>query len=283
MNWIDKLERKYGKYAISGLMKYITIITAAVFLMRMFDTSGVFYSKIILDPAKVAQGQVWRLFTYIFIPPSTSAIWSLFALYFYYMIGTNLEREWGSFRFNLYYLIGMIGTTIAVYIAGGHGTSTYLNLSLFLAFAYIYPDFEVLIYFILPVKMKYLGWINWIFIGFTVITNPNLVDKIAALASVLNFFVFFGPGMLKGGNRKRQTYSRRRDFNTSKKAASVGLVQKCEICGVTHAENPNMEFRYCSKCEGRHCYCMDHIKDHEHIVTASEDKIIEFPGNKKEE
>lgn len=282
MSWIDKLERKFGRYAIRGLMKYIVILNATVFFIGMFPDSEAFINKLVLDPAGVARGEVWRLFTYIFIPQDRSPIWIIFVLYFSYMIGTNLENIWGSFRFNLYYLIGMLGTTIAVYITGGPGTAIYLNLSLFLAFAYMFPDYEIMIYFILPVKVKYLGWISWAFIGYTVLFNPFLSNKVVAVASVLNFIVFFGPGIIRGTNTRRQSYNRRQDFKKKKVAAGPGLLQKCEVCGITHNDDPKMEFRYCSKCDGRHCYCMNHIREHEHVKANPEDKIISFPGNKED-
>ncbi|TDT51357.1 rhomboid family intramembrane serine protease [Fonticella tunisiensis] len=275
MNWLDKLERRFGRYAIRGLMKYIVGITAAVFALSYLDITGVIESKLLLIPSEVLKGEVWRLITFIFIPPTKDPIWVLFALYFYYIIGTALENAWGSFRFNLYYLIGMIGTILAMFITEGIGTATYINLSMFLAFAYMYPNYEILIFFILPVKVKYLGWLYWLFILRTLITAP-VSEKVAAVVSIINFFVFFGPDVLHGIRNRSKVHYRRRKFKSQ--IPEIRLIHRCEVCGITSKDDPDMEFRYCSKCEGRRCYCMNHIKNHEHIKEDPEDKIIQFPS-----
>ena len=264
MNWFDKLERKFGRAAIPGLMTYIVGLNALVFiLMRLSPTSGYnVITRFMLDPDLVLHGQVWRLITYIFIPPSDSLLWIIFALYFYYMIGTALEHEWGSFRFNLYYLMGMIGTTIAAFVSGSPVSSVYINLSLFLAFARIYPDYEILIYFILPVKIKYLAWLNWIYIGYSVIAFP-VSYKLAAIASIINYFIFFGRDIVRRTNTTRKSHSTRQKFKASMPTKIT--FHKCTICGITEKDNPDMDFRYCSKCTGDHEYCMDHLKNHEHI------------------
>lgn len=268
MNWIDKLERKYGKLAIRGLITYIIAINAVVFALVYVTGFYEIIDLMTLDPTLVLKGQIWRLITYIFIPPDTGIFWIIFALYFAYMVGTALEHEWGSFRFNLYYLMGMLGTTIAAFISGGSVSAVYLNLSLFLAFARIYPDFELLLFFILPVKVKYMAWLNWIYIGFTVISQP-IAYKLAALASVINYFIFFGKDIVKKSKTSRQTYYNRKRFQSN--LPTKTYIHKCTICGITEKDNPDMEFRYCSKCEGDYEYCMDHLKNHEHKT-----KIIDF-------
>jgi membrane associated rhomboid family serine protease len=204
---LDKLERRYGKFAIRGIMTYIVIGNLAVFLLqRVFPLR----EMMMLIPARVLRGEVWRLITYIFIPPPTNVFFILFVLYFYYMIGNSLEREWGSFKLNVYYLIGMIGTTIASMFTG-YSDATYLNLSLFLAFAYLFPNFEILIFFILPVKVKYLAWLNLAYVVVTVIIgSPGA--KVAAIVSLLNYFVFFGEDIIRGINNKRKAYYNRRNY-----------------------------------------------------------------------
>src|SRR5690606_20929694 len=127
MKWIDRLERKFGRYAIKNLMTYIVILNAVVYMLMMIPGTNLL-NKFVLEPSLVLKGEIWRLITYIFIPPSTSPIFIIFVLYFYYMIGSNLENEWGSFRFNLYYFLGMLGTTIATFITGGGATPLYINL-----------------------------------------------------------------------------------------------------------------------------------------------------------
>ena len=145
MKFLDRLERKFGKYAISGLMTYIVIGNAAVFILNYLMPSLNIISKLALIPALVYKGQIWRLITFIFIPPNFSIIFIFFSLYFYYILGSGLEELWGSFKLNVYYLVGMVGTIIAALITG-YSDATHLNLSLFLAFAYLFPNFEILLF-----------------------------------------------------------------------------------------------------------------------------------------
>lgn len=262
MNFLDKFDRKYGKYAISNLMTYIIFLNGVVFLFSYISPSSNIVGLLTLEPSLVMKGEIWRLITFIFIPPETSIFWVLFVLYFYYLVGTGLEQEWGSFKFNIYYFVGILATIIAAFISGFGATSAYLNLSLFLAFAYVYPNYEILLFFILPIKVKYLSWLNFAIIGFSVIFKP-LPLKAAALASVVNFFVFFGKDIIKNVGNKKTVYGNRKrfDYSESKKE----YMHKCTVCGITEKDNPNMEFRYCTKCDGYHEYCMDHLNSHEHI------------------
>jgi len=265
MNILNTLERKLGRYAIKQLIVYIVGINALIYMLRIGMPQSDAIGKLWLDPQLIMQGEVWRLITWIFIPPPASLIWIFFILYFYYMIGIGLEQEWGSFRFNIYYFTGVAGTTLAAFIIGYGSTALYLNLSLFLAFAYIYPDFEILLFFILPVKVKYLAWLNWAFVAFTVITKP-IPEKVAAIVSISNFFLFFGSDIVSTMRRRGSAYHRRGTFKRAFQApAQKGFIHKCTICGMTENDDITMEFRYCSTCEGDHEYCMKHLKAHEHI------------------
>ncbi len=263
MNWLDKLERKFGRFAIERLMMYIVGLNAFVYILGYIDSSITF--RLMLIPSFVMRGEVWRLFTYIFIPPAASPIFIFFALYLYYMIGNSLEHEWGSFKFNMYYLVGMLGTTLAAFITGGSVTATYLNLSLFLAFAMIYPNYEFLLFFILPVKVKYLAWLNWFFIGITVLFFP-LPNKIAAIVSIINYFIFFGKDMITGAKNNRTVYSNRKRFRQN--MPKDFTIHKCVICGKTEKDDPKMDFRYCVDCDGDYEYCMEHLKTHEHVKKS---------------
>ncbi len=208
LKFLDRLGRKYGKFAIRNLMTYIAAGNLAVFLISFMYPSLPGYLNLV--PSLVLQGQVWRLITYIFIPPDTSILFILFAVYFYYMIGSTLEREWGSFHLNAYYLVGMLATTIAAFITNGT-YGIHLNLSLFLAFAYLFPNHEILLFFILPVKMKYLAWLNLAFIGFTILFQP-LPYKIAAVVSLANYLLFFGDDMIKNMKKRRTSYYNRKNY-----------------------------------------------------------------------
>lgn len=262
MNYLDKLEKKFGKFAIKNLMTYIVLLNGIVLLLIYLYPQGNVISSLMLIPSLVMKGQIWRLITFAFIPPDTSIFWALFALYFYYLIGAGLEQEWGSFKFNIYYFMGMIATIIAAFITGGGATAQYINMSLFLAFAYIYPDFEILLFFILPVKVKYLAWLYWAFIGYSLVFQ-SIPLKVAALASIVNFLVFFGREIFSNIGRRKKVYDNRKHFDYAPHKKTY--IHKCTVCGITEKDNPNMEFRYCSKCDGDHEYCMDHLYNHEHI------------------
>ena len=211
MNWVRKLERNFSRYAIRDLMTYIVVINAVVYVLEMLVPQSNLFMKFYLNPSLVMRGEIWRLITFLFLPPTMHPIWTIFALYFYYLVGSNLENQWGSFRFNLYYLIGVICTIIASFIGKGTVTTEHLNLSLFLAFAYLFPNFEVLLFFFIPVKIKYIAYLNWAFIVFSLIFNP-LPMKLAAIASVVNFFIFFWSDLFTNLKLRRQTYKNRKRF-----------------------------------------------------------------------
>lgn len=262
MNWLNKLERRLGKFAIKNLMTYIVGINGIIYALSIFGNSGFIINKLMLIPELVLQGEVWRLITYIFIPPNASPIWIIFVLYFYYMVGSALENEWGSFKFNVFYFTGMIGTTIAAFITGYGATALYLNLSLFLAFARIYPDFQLLLFFVIPVKIKYLAMLNWAYIIFTILAG-GMAARLIAVVSILNYFLFFGKDIIARTKSNRQVYNNRRRFHNE--LPKDFTIHKCTICGKTEKDDPYMDFRYCPECEGDYEYCMEHVRNHEHV------------------
>ncbi|NMB34079.1 MAG: rhomboid family intramembrane serine protease [Clostridium sp.] len=267
MNWIDKLEHKYKRFAISNLTKYLVIGTAFVFIINLFNGFRQLTQMMYLDPTLVLQGQIWRVITFIFIPP-IDGIWIIPALYVFYIFGTALEKFWGDFRFNLYYLIGVLAAIAAVFL-GGEATSEFLNMSLFLAFAYLYPNREILLFFVLPIKVKYLGWFNIAFIVLSIILRPGA--RITALLSLLNFVIFFGREMyndwfllhLSSILKKR----RRRKFKVIAPQAKITqMMYTCCVCGRTSKEYPELKFSYCYKCGSDVEYCQYHINNHNHIM-----------------
>lgn len=261
MNWLNTLERKYRQLAIPDLIKYIVFLQAVVYLLQMFDPRIV--RHLILIPSLVLQGEVWRLITFLFIPPQTSILWIFFILYFYYMVGSALEQTWGSFKFTLYYLIGALGTIVGAFLSGIGWNALYLHLSLFLAFACLFPDFQILLFFILPVKVKYLAYLNGFFLAYTILFQP-LPFKLGALASLINFFLFFGPSLIRSLGRRNRLLHTRRRFSQGLKTGQRETIHSCRVCGITEKEDPLMEFRYCSQCSGDDEYCMDHLYNHEH-------------------
>lgn len=207
--WMDRLEEKYRRYAISNLMMYVVVSMAAVFVLDMLMPVNL-SSYLIFNKAAILRGQVWRLVTFMFLPPNSSIFWILFSLYFYWMIGSSLENQWGSFKFNMYYLFGMIGSILSGMITG-YATNSYLNLSLFLAFALLYPNVEVYVFFVLPVKVKYLAWIDaaGLLLSFVMGTMHT---RIALVMALLNLLLFFGGDMIQRIKSAYRRYKWKQSF-----------------------------------------------------------------------
>ena len=206
------LERKLRRYAISDLMKYIVIGQGIVFaLLYIWPTLGYqLYSLITLTRTGLMRGQIWRLVTFVFVPPSSSPIFILFALYFYYMIGVGLENRWGKVKFNLYYLVGMIGSIIAALITG-YADNTFLNLSLFFAYAALYPDEQVLLFMILPIKMKYLALVDAALYLYSFIVGAAST-RITIVLCLLNVALFLGGDIINTIRRESKYWKTRYNF-----------------------------------------------------------------------
>ncbi|TCT16811.1 hypothetical protein EDC18_101107 [Natranaerovirga pectinivora] len=256
MKLLNKLERKFGKYAIHNLMFYIVILNIIGFILIYLDPRNIV--KLYLIPEMFFAGEYWRVFTFLMIPPTDSIIFFAFVLYFYYLIGNTLESNWGTFKFNAYYFIGVLGTITAALVFKYPMTTVYLNLSLFLAFAKLFPDFTINLYFILPIKIKYLAWIQWGFFIYTLIMGNN-IERIAITVALVNYFLFFGKEYFS----KQKAYSRKQSFQ-KKAQPSKHTIHKCTTCGKTEKDDPNLEFRYCSKCNGHYEYCSEHLFSHNH-------------------
>lgn len=269
MNWIDKLERKYKRFAIRGLITYLVIGSAIVFALKLFSLSRQIDGYLMLSIPEVLKGQVWRLITFIFIPPTYSPIFIIFALLLTYMFGKALEDYWGSFRLNLYYAIGMLSAILSAFITG-YGHAEFLNLSIFLAFAYLYPNFKILVFFIIPLKIKYLAWFDVALILYSVISGPLSV-KAAALISFMNFFVFFGRemyGKWVGPRIKKYIRKRKRSkFKVIVPDKPFEFVHKCRECGRTSKDYPELTFSYCQLCGSDYEYCHEHLRDHKHFLN----------------
>ena len=218
--WLYRMQYKYGRYGIENLMMYITVTMLAVFLSEMLlriPASQYLY----FDRALILRGQIWRTLTFIFLPLNSSPLFILLTLYVYYFLGNALEGQWGKFQFTLYYAIGILGAILSGFLTG-YATNTYLNLSLLLAFAQLFPDVEFRIFFLVPVKVKYIGYVNWILYGISLLFalfHLDLPQIAAILASLLNFFLFFGPDVrdnlarwLKYSGRRRQFKRDTRDY-----------------------------------------------------------------------
>lgn len=190
MRFIEKLERKHPNWGIRNLMAHVTIVTGVVYVLYILKPSILSY--IVLERGMIFEKlQLWRLVTFVFYPPSLSMLWILLSLYFYYFLGRTLENQWGSFKFTCYYLLCMLGTIAAALIFGGAYSGVYVNLSMFLAFAYLYPNYEFLLFFILPIKVKYLAYLDIAMLVLSFIMG-GLTTKLSIIASLTGLIVFFG-------------------------------------------------------------------------------------------
>jgi len=207
-----ELERRLRRFTISDLMKYIVIGQGAVYiLMYIWPSLGnLVYSSIVLTRGALLRGQIWRLVTFVFVPPASSPIFALFALYFYYMIGSGLEYRWGKIKFNLYYAVGMVCAWIACLLTG-YATNTYLNLSLFLAYAALFPNVEVLLFGILPIKMKYLALVDVLIYAHQFITG-SASTRLTILLCLANVFLFLGGDLIHTIRRESQYWKTRYNF-----------------------------------------------------------------------
>ena len=275
---------------IPNLMLYICIATAIVYIMSMFDRSNTLYYALCFDRDAILHGQVWRLFTYVFTYGigSYNLLLIAISLFCYYTLARAMENAWGTFRFNLFYLTGILLMDVYALLFNSYATVTYLNLSLFLGYATMYPDAQFLLLFIIPVK----AWIFALFdLGLTVLEVVQLTfpvnyfpHNLFPLVAIANYFLFFGKDVLNvlpGPWRAKA----RRSFQkksagpsaprpnvqyykvTTQQSATVKVpyTHRCTVCGRTDISDPQLEFRYCSRCSGYHCYCEDHISDHTHV------------------
>lgn len=289
MDWLTKLERKYGRYAITNLMYYVIILYGVGFVLNLVNP--MFYHQYLsLNAEAILKGQIWRIFTFIIEPPADSIIWILFALYLYYFIGRVLEAAWGAFRFNVYFFSGMffhvLGALLAYAITGTSlsiGTH-YINMSLFLVFAMLYPNEQFLLMLIIPVKVKWLAWIDGAYFIWTILQafmpayggDPTYgayyqASAFAAAASLLNFFIFFiSCSRMKqySPRQVKRKYEFSRNIKEAKKTVIVngnGARHQCAICQRTELDGEHLEFRYCSKCNGNYEYCQEHLFTHQHV------------------
>lgn len=273
MNWLDKLEKKFGRFAIPNLTMYL--IRAYIIGFGIYYFLPGLFKWLTLEPYFILRGQVWRVISWVLVPPSGSLISIIFIVLLYYSLGTALERAWGTFRYNVYIFSGILFTVIgafALYFIAGTGmigygglfSTYYINMSIFLAFAVSYPDMELLLYFIIPIKMKWMAIVYAVFILYDFIAG-NFISRVTIAASLLNFVVFF-LSTKKGYSPKQQM--RKKKYQKQSRphmTYSNGARHRCAVCGRTELDDPNLEFRFCSKCNGNYEYCQDHLFTHEHV------------------
>lgn len=267
-SWLDRFCGKHPRWGIPNLMNIIVIGSVLVYLLDMFSANA-FSSMISYSLPAILSGQIWRLVTFVFVPMNSRLIYFVISLYFYWMIGTTLEREWGSTKFTLFYLTGVILNALLGFVTG-YAAMDYVNLSMFFAFATLYPDARFLLIFI-PVKAKWMAWLDaavfiWTMIRYLFSGYPLLA--LIPVIAILNYLLFFASDFARLFGRVKYKTSRQTiNFKKAQKQARAtkGYIHKCAVCGVTDADDPSMEFRYCSRCNGYYCYCMNHINNHVHI------------------
>lgn len=276
MNFLNKMERKFGRYALSNLSLYMIITYAAGYIIEL--TAPAMLQYLYLEPALIIHKlQIWRLVSWLLIPPPTSNIFfTVITLYFYYSIGNTLERTWGTFRYNLYIFTGIltsiIGAFLLYFIAGGgqiclYGSFStyYISMSIMLAFAATYPNMQVLLMMIIPLKMKYLGIVYVVMLGVEMLIY-SWPTRVVIICSLMNFIIFFfatrnmyryNPKEIRRRQAYKQAVHRSQMKNVTK--------HKCAICGRTEQDGEHLEFRFCSKCNGNYEYCQDHLFTHTHV------------------
>lgn len=281
---MSKFEKKYGRYAIENVTILLIMCYVAGYIIQIALPDVVDW--ITLNPYQILHGQVWRLFTWLLMPPGSLDIFTILVLYFYYSIGTVLERTWGTYRYNVFLLGGILLTILAAFLSMGcfyllegnvppriaadlfavasrHFSTFYISTSIFLGFAMTYPESEVLLMFVIPIRVKWIGLLDLggMLLMFAV---GDLFMRFAVGAALLNILLFY----LSTKNLIRyapKQMKRRSDFKREVKKNNAVSRHKCAICGRTEEDDPEMQFRFCSKCSGNHEYCQYHLFTHEHV------------------
>lgn len=274
-NWLDKMERRFGRYAIRNLTMYLLAGYAIGYLLSF--TMPQLLTYFTLEPALILKGQMWRLLSWVIIPPNDNIIFVIFMMLLYYSLGNTLESYWGAFRYNVYIFSGILFTVIGAFIVNGLiGSITgfgslystyYINMSIFLACASIMPDYQLLLYGIIPIKMKWLAILDVVLLAVDAVQG-GLIIRIVIIASLLNFIIFFFCNRNLRGHSPKQAARRKKfqkQISRPQNQYAGGSKHRCAVCGRTELDDPTLEFRYCSKCNGNYEYCQDHLFTHEHV------------------
>lgn len=264
---LSRLERRFGRFAITNLTTYIVVGMALTFVLGVVKPG--FASAMQLDFAAVRAGQLWRLVSYLFIPRDSGIIWVVFQLSFTWFIGRSLEAEWGAFKLNVFYLVGMLGTTLAAFISGEPVANFYLNTSLFLAFATLFPDQQLTLYLIIPVKVKWLGFLSAALLAVEAVLG-TWGQRAGIVAAMANYFLFFGPhlvGLARARQRVTGQAGRMAAINEGRssgasKASDKPLSRACSACGALESDGADIRVCSCEKCGIPTLFCVEHARSH---------------------
>lgn len=265
---------RHPRFGIPRLMLYVVAGTLLVFLISGMDRSGLFAWYLSFVPERLLLGEVWRLVSFVFIPSSGSLLFLALELYFYYLIGSSLEQAWGPGKFTAYYLCGMLlnivyGVLVSLLTKNSIAvTGGYISLSMFFVYATLWPENQIRLFFLIPIKIKWLAWLEAVIFLWNILMGQTLLPLVA----VLNYFLFCGDSLVASARllwfriRPQAVRFRQRAKQGREEAASRSYSRKCAVCGRTDTQHPELEFRYCSQCAGYHCFCQEHIRSHVHFT-----------------
>ena len=289
----NKFERfcyQHRNKGIPNLMLYVSIGSAIVYVMSMMDQSFTLYSALCFNREAILQGQVWRLFTFplVYGAGSSNILLMAISLVCYYSLGRAIENLWGTLRFNLFYLSGILLMDIFCLIFGGYADAYHLNLTLFLSYATLYPNAQFLFLFIIPVKAWIFALVDLVLVLLDVFSGAYgpFPANLFPLVAIANYLLFFGADVAniiplswranfsRLFRKKTKTVSKQKpiifpgagSYEATTATPKAPYTHRCTVCGRTDISNPDLEFRYCSRCDGYYCYCEEHINNHPHIT-----------------
>lgn len=240
----------------------ITIIVGQIIVYLAIKSGVMTYQTLALNYTAILNGEIWRVISFLFIPPTTSTVWAMISWYVLYLMGSNLEHYWGELHYTLYILVAVVLTNIVSFLFSlSVGTNYYLQSSIFLAFAFLNPNFRVLIFFLIPVKIKWIAIFNAVLYLWVLVTGST-GERLLILASLTNFVIFFSKDIYF----KIKYRGKRVKAHIESKTAESSPIHSCYVCGKSDKTDPHTDFRYCSQCSPEQCYCEDHIHNHDHIL-----------------
>ena len=297
---MNNFERKFGRYAVSNLSLKLVVLYIIGYVLYFVQPAV--FALLTLDVTAVLNGQIWRVLSWLLVPPDAGSnlFFVAIMLYFYYNIGTSLERVWGDFKYNVYIFLGIFLTVLSAFawtvfmrVSGVSGlelatmtkyaapyfSTYYINMSIFLAFALTFPEAQVFLFFVLPIKVKYLGWVDLGFLVLSMVTG-NSAERFVIAAALLNVLLLFmwsrswmsySPGQVRRRHQFRKSVA---EGKRSAPGAPSSAMHRCVICGRTEKDGDLLEFRYCTRCEGGLEYCQDHLFTHAHVKKGEHPHML---------